>query len=146
MFTTACPLSLSQARWIQSMPSPQSYFCKIHFNVIPSILRYSKWSLQVSAPMAYVYFSSYSYVLHAHLIHPYVITWIIFREGDESWSSSLCSFLMPAVTFLLLGPNIFLSILFLNTLILSFSLNIRDQVSHPYKTIEKITISYILAS
>jgi hypothetical protein len=34
----------------------------------------------------------------------------------------------------LLGPNIFLSILFSNTLSLCSSLYVRDQVSHPYKT------------
>jgi hypothetical protein len=31
----------------------------------------------------------------------------------------------------LLGPNIFLSTLFSSTLILCFSLNVREQISHP---------------
>jgi phosphate starvation-inducible membrane PsiE len=46
--------------------------------------------------------------------------------------------------FLLLGPNILLSILFSNTLNLCSSLSVRDQVSHPYKTTGKIMILYIL--
>jgi hypothetical protein len=33
----------------------------------------------------------------------------------------------------LLGPNIFLSTLFLNTLCQCFSLNVTDQASHPYR-------------
>jgi hypothetical protein len=36
--------------------------------------------------------------------------------------------------FFPLGPNILLSTLFPNTLSLCSSLNVRDQVSHPYKT------------
>jgi hypothetical protein len=47
--------------------------------------------------------------------------------------SSLCSFLQPPVTSSLFGPNILLSTLFSNTLSLCSSLNVRDQVSHPYR-------------
>jgi hypothetical protein len=43
-----------------------------------------------------------------------------------------------------LGSNIFLSILVSNTLNLYFSLNVRDQVSHPYRTTGKIIVLYIL--
>jgi hypothetical protein len=42
------------------------------------------------------------------------------------------------VTSSLLGPNIFLSTLFSKTLNLLSSLNVSDQVSHPYKTTGKI--------
>jgi hypothetical protein len=41
------------------------------------------------------------------------------------------------------GPNI-LSTLFLNTLSMCSSLNIRDHVSHPYRTAVKIIVSYII--
>jgi hypothetical protein len=41
---------------------------------------------------------------------------IIRGEGYKLWSSSLCSFLQPPVTSSLLGPNILLKTLFLNTL------------------------------
>jgi polysaccharide pyruvyl transferase WcaK-like protein len=37
-----------------------------------------------------------------------------------------------------IGPNILLSTLFSNTLSLCSSLNVRDQVSHPYRTTGKI--------
>jgi hypothetical protein len=39
-----------------------------------------------------------------------------------------------------LGPNIFLSTLFSNTLKLCSFLNVRDQVSEPYKTTGKIIL------
>ena len=48
------------------------------------------------------------------------------------------------VTLSLLGPNILLSTLFSNTLSLCSSLNVSDQVSHPYKTTGKIIVLYIL--
>jgi hypothetical protein len=56
--------------------------------------------------------------------------------GDEyiSLSSSLCSLLHSRVASSLLGPNILLSTLFLNTLSLCSSLSVKDQVSHPHKT------------
>jgi hypothetical protein len=56
----------------------------------------------------------------------------------RSFSSSLCSFLHSPITSTLLGPNILLNTLFSNTLNLRSSLNVRDQVSHPYKTTGKI--------
>jgi hypothetical protein len=56
-------------------------------------------------------------------------------------SSWLCRFHQPPVTSSLLGPNIFLSTLFSNTLNLCSSLNARDQVSHPYKTTGRTTVN-----
>jgi hypothetical protein len=43
-----------------------------------------------------------------------------------------------------LGPNTLLNTLFSNTLSLRSSLNVSDQVSHPYKTTGKIIFLYIL--
>jgi hypothetical protein len=60
------------------------------------------------------------------------------------WSSSLCSFHQSPFTSSLFGPNILLSTLFSNTLSLCSSRNVRDQVSHPYRTTGKIIVSYIL--
>jgi hypothetical protein len=45
-------------------------------------------------------------------------------------------------TFSLLGPNIHLSALFSHTLYIFSPLNVRDQVSHPYKTTGKIIVLY----
>jgi hypothetical protein len=50
-------------------------------------------------------------------------------------SSSLCSFLQPPVTSSLFNPNI-----------LCYSLNIRYQVSHPYRTTWKIIVFWTLNS
>jgi hypothetical protein len=45
-----------------------------------------------------------------------LITRIILGEEHRSFSSSLCSFLLSALTFYILSPYIFLSTLFSNTL------------------------------
>jgi hypothetical protein len=79
----------------------------------------------------------------AHLILLALITLTILGEEYRPCSSSLCSFLQPSVTSSLLGPNILLSTLFSNTLNLCYSLNVRDKVSHPYKTTGKIIVLYI---
>jgi len=66
--------------------------------------------------------------------------------GDEYklFSSSLCNLLHSPVTLSLLGPNILLNTMFSNTLTFLSSSNVSDQVSHPYKTIGKIIVLYIL--
>jgi hypothetical protein len=69
-----------------------------------------------------------------------LIAGITFGEQYRSLSSSLCSYFHSPVTSSLLGPNILLSTLFSNTLSLRSSLNMSDQVSHPYKTRGKIMI------
>jgi hypothetical protein len=48
------------------------------------------------------------------------------------------------VTVTLFGSNILLMALFSNTLSQCSSLNVKDQVSHPYKTTDRIMVSYIL--
>ena len=80
--------------------------------------------------------------VHLMLLDFFTLT--IMGEVYRSWISSLCTFLHSPVTSSLLGPNIFLSTLFSNTLGLLSSLNVSDQVSHPYKTTGKITFLCIL--
>ena len=73
-----------------------------------------------------------------HLILLDFITRTILGEEYSSFSSSLCSLLHSPVTSSLLGPNILLNTIFSNTLSFLPSLNVSDQVSHPYKTTGKI--------
>jgi hypothetical protein len=80
----------------------------------------------------------------AHLILLYLIILIILGVEHKSRSSSLYSFLLPLVTSFLCSSNILLSTLFSNTLSLCFSLNVKDQVSLPYRTIGNIMVLYIL--
>jgi hypothetical protein len=80
----------------------------------------------------------------AHLILLALITLTILGEEYKPCSFLLYSYLQPPVTSSLLGQNILLSSLFSNTLNLCSSLNVRDQVSHQYKTTGKIIDLYIL--
>ena len=79
-----------------------------------------------------------------HLIILNLITGMIFGEEYRSLNSLVCSFLHSPVTLSLLGPNILLSTLFSYTLSLCSSLHVIDQISHPYKTWDKIIVLYIL--
>jgi hypothetical protein len=61
----------------------------------------------------------------------------------------LCNFLHSPVTSSLFGANILLRTLFSNTLSLCSSLNVKDQVSHPYRTnggiiMEPISIALLI--
>ena len=79
----------------------------------------------------------------AHLILLDSITRTILVEKYRSLSFSLCSFLHFLFTSYILGPNILLNNLFPNTITLRFSLNVSNQVSHPYKTTGNIIVLYI---
>ena len=80
----------------------------------------------------------------AHLILLNFTTPTIFGKEYQSLSSSLCNFLHSPVTSSLLGPNTLLNTLFSNTLRQRSSLNVSDQVSHPYRTTGNIIVLYIL--
>ena len=82
----------------------------------------------------------------AHIILFDLFTPIIFGKQYTSQSSSLYSFLHSTLTSSLLGPNILLSTLFSYTLSLCSSLNVSDQVSHPYKTTGKIMVASMKSS
>jgi hypothetical protein len=80
----------------------------------------------------------------AHLILLDLICLIISGDESKLRNSSLCNFLHSPATSSQFGPNILLRTLFINTLSLCSSLNVRDQVSHPYKTTGRIMVLYIL--
>ena len=80
----------------------------------------------------------------AHLVLLDFITRTILGEEYGSLSFSLCNFLHFPITSSLLGPNILLYILFSNNLGLHSSLNVSEQVPHPYRTTGKIIVLYFL--
>ena len=101
---------------------------------------------QVSSRKPCIRLSSPPYTLHAPSISFFLILspeqyWV--SSTDHSAPHYVVSS-TPLVTSSLLGPNILLSTLFSNTLSLRSSINISDQVSHPYKTTGKIIVLYIL--
>jgi len=71
--------------------------------------------LQVFQPKYCIYFSTFSTFPSHHILLDF-ITLIILGKACNLWSSSLCCLLQHPTTFSLLGPNIFLSTLFPNTL------------------------------
>ena len=78
-----------------------------------------------------------------HLILLDFITQTAFGKEYRLLRFSLCSLLYLPVTSSLLDPNILLSTLFSKTLSLHCSINVSDQVSHPYKRRGKIIVPYI---
>jgi hypothetical protein len=80
--------------------------------------------------------------LYVHLISPkcailtaqpilHFIALVTFHTGYKSWSSSICNFLQPHITYFLLRLNILLSTQFSNTLNVCSSFWERTQVSLP---------------
>ena len=135
-FTNARQLSLSWARSIQSITlNPTSSRSIL---ILPPHLRLSLPSglFSLGFPTKTLHTTLF-YLIRAtrpaHLILLDFITRTRFGAQYRSLSSSLCSFLHSLVTSSLLGPNILLNTIFSNTLSLRSSLNVSDQVSHPYK-------------
>jgi len=120
--------------------APPSHFLKIHLNIILlSMPGSSKWSLSLRFPHEN---PVYTFPL-PHMC--YIPRQSNFSQFDHpnAWGEE-CRSLSSSRSFLLLSPNILLSSLFSYTLSLRSSLNVTDQVSHPYKTTGKIIFLCIL--
>jgi hypothetical protein len=124
--------SLSWARSIHPIP-PHPVFLRCI--LILSTTLHLGFPNGVLPPILYAFlFYPIRAACPGNLILLELIILIILGEEYKLWSSSLCSFRQPPVTSSLFGTNTSLSTLFSNTLSLCSSLNIRDQVSHPYRT------------
>jgi len=129
----------------QNNPVHAPHFTSWRFILILSI------NLRLGLPSGLFPSGFLTKILYATFLSPYMLhappfsffARIIFFEY-RLLSSSLCSFLHSPVTSFLLGPNILRSTQFSNTLSLHSSLDVSDQISHPYKTTEKIMVVYIL--
>jgi hypothetical protein len=149
MFIRSLHWSLSWARSIQSIPP---HPISLKYNLLQSSqlclgLSSSLFPYGVPTKILYTFLVSPNRArCPVHLILLDLIILIILGEEYKLWGSSLCSFLQPPVTSSLFGPNILLNTLFSDTLNQCSSLNVRDQVSHPYRTTGKIIVFYILTS
>jgi len=124
----------------QTSLRPLPYFLKAVFNITFLYTpRSSKFSLSVkNLHQILVCYTSFKIramcsVLLTLLDHPHMI-----GEEQRSLISSLCTLLQSPVTSSILHTNIFPINLSSNTPILCFSLNVREKVSGPYKTTNKI--------
>ena len=133
----------------QSSPFPLScHLWKIHCIItLSSMPRSSKCLLPIRSPHQSPV-CTYPVLRTCHMPSPSHFPWFDspnnICEQYRSLSSSLCTFLHSPVTSSFLVSKRSLNTLFSNTLSPCSSLNVSDQVLHPYKTSGKITLQYIL--
>jgi hypothetical protein len=131
VITKAHPLPLSTARWIQST----SYLSNIHFNIIFSPTpRCFEWSLPFR--LSDQNSARFSHLPEAHYmlcpVHPpFHFWWVQIMK-------ILINHIFPSFLSLHLSWVQIFDAIFSNTLNLSSYLNVRDQVSHPYKHVKLV--------
>ena len=132
----------------QSGSCTPSHLLKINFNIIlPSTPGPSKLSLSLRFPCQNSVRSSTlpkPATCHAHFILLDLNNRKTFGEEYRTLSSSLSILLYSPIISSLSGSNIILSILYSKTFNPSSSLNMSDQVPHPYKKTGKIKFLYNL--
>jgi len=97
-----------------------------------------KFRMHISSPVCHVPPPSTIPIIHDFT------TQTTFDEEYRSLSSSLCILLQSPVISSSYAPSILISIQFSSGLNLRSSLNVSDPVSHPYITICKIILPYVL--
>jgi hypothetical protein len=116
---------------------------------LPSMRGSPKWPLSLRFPHQNLYLPLLVPIRATCPVHLILLDFITQTGMDEEYtslSSSLCSFLYSHITSSLLDPDNLPNTLLSNTFTLRFSLSLRDQVSHPYKTTGKIIVLYTYAS
>ena len=130
----------------QSSPCPSSHFLKIHLNIILlSTPGSSKWSLSLRVPH---HNPEYTSPLPPTCYMPPTISFFSILWSEKclvrGTGHQATNYVFFSITpyFVPLGSNIFLSNLFSNTLNLSSSLSVSDQVSYSYKAVCKIIVLF----
>ena len=139
--TSARHLSLTWASSIQSITAHPTSWRSILILSSHLLLRLQSGIFPSVFPTKTLYkplISPIHATFPAHLILLDLISRTILGEEYRPLSSSLCSFLHSSATASLLGSYVLFSTIFSNTFSLRSSLNLSDQVSHPYKTTGKI--------
>ena len=124
------------------------HILKIHLNIIfPTMPGSPKWSLSHTFPHQNPVYASplphTRYMSHpspsSRFYHPNSIGW-----GVQIIKLIIMYFSPLPDSSSFLGPNILFNTLFSNTLSLLSSINVSDQISHPYKIKGEIIVPYIL--